>query len=82
MEEGSKNKYYTIDTFVLPPLLFCMASNELASEPGGLICRPRDWLPLGLGGPVEQWLGGRLLLETMSEARDGSGVVSLDVGGA
>ena len=56
-----------------------MASRELLSEPGGLICRPRDWLPLGLDGPVEGWLGGRLP-ETLSVARGGSGVVSLEVG--
>ena len=56
-----------------------MASRELFSEPGGLICRPRDWLSLGLGGPVEGWLRGRLM-ETLLAARGGSGVVSLEVG--
>ena len=61
-------------TLNFAPLLFCMASREALSGPRVLSCRP---LPLGLGGPVEGWLEGRLM---SAAAREGSGVASLEVG--
>ena len=76
---GSKNNYTTVTcTLDFVPLLFCRG--PLLSGVRLLSCSPP--LPLGLGGPVEGRLGGRLISAGVTPAREGSGVVSLEVGGA